>query len=422
MKKKAELGVGTLIIFIALLLTATIAATVLIQTTGSLQERSLTTGDRAVSQVSTGVKVIDISGTDGTTRTIKNLTQIIKLTPGADPVKLDSLLLTIALQDKTATLEYRNGTTKRGLDGYLTVTEQEIGELGNYYENVQTQIDDFTPVNLNIDLDLDGGTDRVVVCRNGRPYCDPAYADYYIMFNLSTGGIIYVQAINSSGQPLNLGAGLEDFGNSLTAISNYGYMTLTGTASGGWRINPGQMHLYLKPTKLEQDLDGDRQQDELVINDTHVIIHYSTKGNISQQLENTGGVAYPLGVNLGTGPQTINTTITLTDNESSQTFGKIIINGTTTRASYIDEPVTFKVIPQNIGHGYYTIEYVQRGSNSEDGRISPGDIIRLYYESPRAIGEDEKVIISLIPKAGSITRSEFYTPSIINKYSEHLYP
>ncbi|MFP4423900.1 MAG: hypothetical protein ACLFP2_01585 [Candidatus Woesearchaeota archaeon] len=44
---------------------ATIAAGVLIQTSGSLQEKALTTGDQAKSQISTNVRVVEVSGSDG---------------------------------------------------------------------------------------------------------------------------------------------------------------------------------------------------------------------------------------------------------------------------------------------------------------------------------------------------------------------
>ena len=65
MHKKAEMGVGTLIIFIAMLLVAAVAAGVLIQTAGSLQEKSLATGQQARAQISTNARVIEVSGSDG---------------------------------------------------------------------------------------------------------------------------------------------------------------------------------------------------------------------------------------------------------------------------------------------------------------------------------------------------------------------
>ncbi len=59
--KKGEMGVGTLIIFIAILLVAAVAAGVLLQTAGSLQEKSLSTGQQARSQISTHVDTVEVS-------------------------------------------------------------------------------------------------------------------------------------------------------------------------------------------------------------------------------------------------------------------------------------------------------------------------------------------------------------------------
>ena len=58
--KKGDIGIGTLIIFISMILVAAIAAGVLIQTATSLQNTALLTGERSRSQVSTYNKRISV--------------------------------------------------------------------------------------------------------------------------------------------------------------------------------------------------------------------------------------------------------------------------------------------------------------------------------------------------------------------------
>ena len=62
-KNKGEMGVGTLIIFIAVILVAAVAAAVLISTAGSLQQRALVTGGQAEQGVSTGAEAVSVMAT-----------------------------------------------------------------------------------------------------------------------------------------------------------------------------------------------------------------------------------------------------------------------------------------------------------------------------------------------------------------------
>ena len=131
-QKRAEMGVGTLIIFIALLLVAAVAAGVLIQTAGSLQQKALSTGSQATGQISTNAVVVEVSATDGTA-TLDNFSAVMKLAPGSDPIELDSVTLTFGTKNTTQTLTY-DSTLTDGNQTNFAVTYLQQG--ANYQSGV----------------------------------------------------------------------------------------------------------------------------------------------------------------------------------------------------------------------------------------------------------------------------------------------
>ena len=66
--EKGDFGIGTMIIFIAMIVVAVVAATVIIQTMYALQDRALATGNDATSTVATGLSVKMVIGD----RTVQN--------------------------------------------------------------------------------------------------------------------------------------------------------------------------------------------------------------------------------------------------------------------------------------------------------------------------------------------------------------
>ncbi|RQG93600.1 archaellin/type IV pilin N-terminal domain-containing protein [Natrarchaeobius chitinivorans] len=91
-ENRGQVGIGTLIVFIAMVLVAAIAAGVLINTAGMLQTQAEATGEESTDQVSDRLDVVSVSGTvddpDDPTQ-IHNLSFVVATAPGSDPVDLN---------------------------------------------------------------------------------------------------------------------------------------------------------------------------------------------------------------------------------------------------------------------------------------------------------------------------------------------
>ena len=125
--RRAEMGVGTLIIFISLLLVAAVAAGVLIQTAGSLQQQALSTGTQATGQISTNAVALEVSATDGTAGSINNFTMIMRLAPGSDPIRLDAATLSFSTSNTTQSYTYNDNTSETGSTTEFTVNYMQTG-------------------------------------------------------------------------------------------------------------------------------------------------------------------------------------------------------------------------------------------------------------------------------------------------------
>ncbi len=107
MEKKAEMGMGTLIIFIAMILVAAVAAGVLISTTGSLQNKALATGKATTYQVGTSLEALEIYGEDGSTNnSLDFFFESMRLSSGSENLKFADVLLTFSLSNQSADYTY----------------------------------------------------------------------------------------------------------------------------------------------------------------------------------------------------------------------------------------------------------------------------------------------------------------------------
>jgi archaeal flagellin FlaB len=305
MEKKAEMGVGTLIIFIAMLLVAAVAAGVLIQTAGSLQERALSTGRQSTSQISTNAETIEVSATNGQNGNLTDFTSYMKLSPGSDPIKLNQVIFTMNTKDNTATLKYRGENSiceKNNQNGYNTFDAERINAVVNNTINHYT---------LEDDLDDDGLDDHIYV-----------YNATHLAINLSDNGTIYL------------------------------------AATSGWFNQTGQNPIM----------------DSVLIENNSII------------------------------------------------YGTIDLNVQIGTAYNIPTNGTFSITPFRLGEGYFSIVYEQQGTNWINGNMQRGDVIRLCFEAPRDVIEDEMVRLNFIPKIGTPTLTQFVTPDVISTERVYLYP
>jgi archaeal flagellin FlaB len=98
----AEVGIGTLIVFIAMVLVAAIAASVIMQTAESLQQRAYAVGKQTIRDVSSGIRIIGVTGyTDVNKTRIEYLAIAITPRAGSYDIDLNKTLLYLELNNFT---------------------------------------------------------------------------------------------------------------------------------------------------------------------------------------------------------------------------------------------------------------------------------------------------------------------------------
>lgn len=105
------IGIGTLIVFIAMVLVAAVAASVIIQTSETLQNRAYAVGKQTIREVSSGLKIVDMTGyTDESKTVIKYLAISISPRAGSYEIDLNATLIYIQYDNLTVlSLDYSHG-------------------------------------------------------------------------------------------------------------------------------------------------------------------------------------------------------------------------------------------------------------------------------------------------------------------------
>jgi len=122
-KDVGSIGIGAMIVFIAMVLVAGIAASVLIQTSTSLESQAMATGQETTAEVSSGICVVNIEGHKSGS-TLDLLAIAVRPRAGSSDIDLAQCIIEIS-----------DSATKNFLTYDGSTCVQEEGILGNLFDS-----------------------------------------------------------------------------------------------------------------------------------------------------------------------------------------------------------------------------------------------------------------------------------------------
>jgi len=166
-EKEGDMGIGTMIIFIAMVLVAAVAASLLISTAGSLNQQAQETGRLAQQDVSSGFVVI---GAVYNNQYITDIYIKLRLSAGSPAIDMDNVIIEVMNDDFEGSLQYSTSNADddeykvEDPDGNSGVIRDPEGNFGTpTSDSSQHIVSQGTIVMVHIDIDYvcdSDGTDN----------------------------------------------------------------------------------------------------------------------------------------------------------------------------------------------------------------------------------------------------------------------
>ena len=152
---KGDVGIGTLIVFIAMVLVAAVAAAVLLNVSGMLQQRASSTGKETTKQVSSNLQILSVVG-EATTTNVDNMTITLKAAAGSGRIDLSNMLIKIDNTSVEQKLTYSAGTAATA--GSSFGIKSRVDPNGIF--SASTPIID---PNALVDINISSGTSQIAL-------------------------------------------------------------------------------------------------------------------------------------------------------------------------------------------------------------------------------------------------------------------
>ena len=148
-EERGQVGIGTLIVFIAMVLVAAIAAGVLVNTAGVLQATAEDAGKQSIDKVTNRVEVLNAHGTVGADGQIANVTLTVRLAAGSSGVDMNETSIKYLSSESVETLNNQTdadgdspafGDENEFLLGEITDDDGSFGVLNSMADRYTVQI------------------------------------------------------------------------------------------------------------------------------------------------------------------------------------------------------------------------------------------------------------------------------------------